>query len=216
MYAGIQEIVAHARYDRRALIIVTNGGDNTSFRTVSQVIDSALAHAVRVFSILIGGGASDYPSLMHVADTTGGRCSIATDTSMVTGFFEAIFDNLKACECSMVYRIDCAHGGRNEVELQLNNFCNGSDTAWTSYQVPLIPELFKTVYLDFGSATTYGNRDVAIRLSLRHPVPGTWFHPFSFLLRHDVQRMPPVSVRIPPASVLRGMSVTAASPTPIP
>jgi Mg-chelatase subunit ChlD len=210
MYAGIQEIVAHARYDRRALIIVTNGGDNSSFRTVSQVIDSARAHAVRVFPILIGGGARDYQSLMDIADTTGGRCYIATDTSMVKGFFEAVFDNIKACECSIVYQIDCAHGGRNEVELQLNDFCKGSDTAWTSYQVPLLPQMFKKIYMDFGSATTYGNRDVTIPLSLRSPLPGTWFHPFSFLLRHDVQRMPLVVVRIPPASVLQGMSVTTA------
>lgn len=207
-YEGIMEVADRASHQTKALILVSNGGDNTSTHSTAELIDSALHKDVRIFSIIVGGG-PDYEDMILLSDTTGGVALHAAQSSMIPSRFAMIYDILKDCECSLEYKINCPDGSENLVELQLVNYCGGNDTAYARYRVPLMPELFQELRMHLSEAWSYGGRDVTLTLRSENVPPDLTFYPLTFLLHHDPVRMPLKSVRIPPSSILSGMSVTA-------
>lgn len=207
-YEGIMEVAARATHQTKALILVSNGGDNTSTHTTGELIDSALHRDVRIFSIIVAGGL-DYEDMVLLSDTTGGVALHATQSSMIPSRFAMIYDILKDCECNLEYKINCPDGSENLVELQLVNYCGGNDTAYATYRVPLMPELFQELRMHLSAAWSYGGREVTLTLRSENVPPDLTFYPLTFLLHHDPVRMPLKSVRIPPSSILTGMSVTA-------
>ena len=65
------DLTAARQYDRQAVIILSDGGDYHSVRSLSEVIDHALEKGVPVFTI--GLGTINVAVLQQLADETGGQ-----------------------------------------------------------------------------------------------------------------------------------------------
>jgi hypothetical protein len=50
----------------------------------------------------------------------------------------------------ITYQRDCADGGMRTVELQLRDFCGGSDVKTKTYRAPLDSTTFSNLYMELG------------------------------------------------------------------
>ncbi|MDX9759657.1 MAG: VWA domain-containing protein, partial [Bacteroidota bacterium] len=72
IYAGLIELINNGVNQCRAVIAMTDGGDNASVRTPSEIIALANRHRIRVFTIGLGSGINA-TELELIAVLTGGR-----------------------------------------------------------------------------------------------------------------------------------------------
>lgn len=70
-YEGLLELQATAVNQKRAVVVLTDGGDNMSTRTTASIIGLAQTHNLRVFTIALGS-APNTTELQLVAQLTGG------------------------------------------------------------------------------------------------------------------------------------------------
>ncbi|MFZ1728736.1 MAG: VWA domain-containing protein, partial [Bacteroidota bacterium] len=128
IYAGIIELVNNGVNQCRAVIVMTDGGDNSSTRTVAEIISLANRHRIRVFTIGLGTGINA-TELEQIALLTGGRYYQTPNAGQLSAIYTEIssimFQGFQ--ECIITYERDCADGGMRTVELQLKNFCGGTD-----------------------------------------------------------------------------------------
>jgi VWFA-related protein len=70
-YAGVQALVGHQGKQSQAVVVMTDGGDNSSSKSPLDVARFALQNNKRVFTIALGTGPQTQ-QLQYLADTTGG------------------------------------------------------------------------------------------------------------------------------------------------
>jgi Ca-activated chloride channel homolog len=102
---------------RRAVILVTDGDDNSSHVTREEAIDMALRANVIVYTISTnfpGGGDSDkYDKVLdRIADATGGRAFKPFQLSEVANAFAQIQDDLRSQYALSYLPPDFVHDGR--------------------------------------------------------------------------------------------------------
>jgi Ca-activated chloride channel homolog len=94
------EVLAHSEGQRRRVIILlTDGADTSSRRTISEAVDSALENEIVIYAIGIGdkryGGVQKEP-LSDVADRTGGRAFYPKQGSDLVSVFLEIEKELRS------------------------------------------------------------------------------------------------------------------------
>ncbi|MBR9977930.1 MAG: VWA domain-containing protein, partial [Bacteroidetes bacterium] len=201
-YAGILELINDGVNVCRAVVIMTAGADNASSRTLGEVIALADRHRIRVFTIGIGNNinAADLETLARL---TGGRYYQTPNT----GHMSVLYDEIAKPECIITYERDCADGSMRTVELQLVDFCDGTDMKEESYRAPLDSATFTDLYMELGQVSGKGNTDIAIPLNLITPIDGEMCYPFEFNLQFDSQCLQFKSVTAPPGSLLEGSRI---------
>jgi Mg-chelatase subunit ChlD len=208
-YAGILELINNGVNQCRAVIVMTDGGDNASTRTPAEIISLANRNRIRVFTIGLGGSINA-TELEMIALLTGGRYYQTPNSGQLAAIYKdistIIFQGFQ--ECVITYERDCADGGLRTVELQLINFCGGTDVKTKTYRAPLDSSTFSDLYMDLGDAEGKGDTDVRVPLHLVTSIdPETMFYPLTFTLLFDQQCMQFKSVQTPPGSMIEGMPI---------
>ncbi|MFZ1729087.1 MAG: VWA domain-containing protein [Bacteroidota bacterium] len=214
IYAGLVDLVNNGVNQCRAVIAMTDGGDNSSSRTVAEIIALANRHKINVFTIGLGT-ATNATELEQIALLTGGRYYQAPNAGQLGTIYPEIMQLIrkKNQECVITYERDCADGAMRTVELQLNNFCGGSDTETHIYFAPRDSTTFSQLQMELGDVWAVGGSQVAVPLNLLTPMNGENFYPFSFSVRYDTSCMKINSIAVPPGSLLDGLPLTV---TPLP
>ena len=185
IYAGIIELINNGVNPSRAVIAVADGQDNSSTRTVAEVIDLARRHSIAVHLIGIGS-AIDATSMEQIAQLSGGRWYHAQQPSQVPGFFQQLYPVISnSRRCILEYDIigpGCPDGLLHEVVVTVDPVCGGgmaSDTV--QYFAPLDSTKNTLVDIGFGDVTVKAANSYLLPLELRTPLartvmPGISFH----------------------------------------
>ncbi len=172
---GIDQLIANGHNRCRAVILLTDGGDNSSaYNNVNSLIAYALANSVKVFTIGfdITPGSREENDLQTLAGGTGGRFYITQDGTdlarIYTDIKEAVREEYQ--ECLISYESGCPDGKQRMVDLTIKDFCGGSDTKTRVYTAPYDPSKFQTVNIRIGSGTVTGTKQITIPVYLQTPV----------------------------------------------
>jgi Ca-activated chloride channel family protein len=93
------DAIGHGRHERKALIVLSDGGDNESRLTFTEALERVLASNVVVYSIaLVDPLALDRnpKALRRLADGTGGLAFQPANVAVVSRVFEAIAHDIRS------------------------------------------------------------------------------------------------------------------------
>lgn len=187
---GIRELAQHGTNRCRAVIVLTDGGDNSSqfYRSVFEVIREALSSDVKVytigFGVLPGSGADRALSLL--ATTTGGQYYQAGTGDDLAQIYASIKESVKESfqECLIEYETGCPDGSERVVELVIKNYCGGSAAQTRTYIAPLDRSQFQNITLRVGDAEVSSTKEFIIPVRLETPVDAI-FGKCSFSIGYD-------------------------------
>jgi hypothetical protein len=211
IYSGLLLTQTQGSNQCRAVIVLTDGADNSSSRNLQEVIAYAVAHNIRVFPIGYGDDIRE-DQLSHLAQITGGNYYQTPDSSGLSGIYREISTVLYEFfqECVVDYEPRCADGQLHEVELRIPDLCGGSATKTRWYRAPLDSATFFTRHMAMGDVTVAGGEEAWVPLEMISPVFRDNFYPFTLDLRYDRQRLQLDRVETPAGTLLSGMDVHTA------
>ena len=214
IYAGIIELINNGVNSCRAVIAITDGGDNSSSRTVAEIIALSNRHDIRVFTIGLGTGVNS-TELEMIALLTGGRYYQTSNAGQLPAIYQEIstilFQSFQ--ECMLSYQRGCADGALRTVELQLANFCGGSDAKTKTYRAPLDSTTFSQLDLEIEDIWTHAGTTVNVPLKLVTPMSGEMFYPFECVVRFNAQCNDVVGIDAPSGTLLEGVPITVTPVT---
>ena len=213
-YEGLIELINNGVNPCQAVILLTDGTDNTSTRTPTEIIALANRNRIRVFTIALGASVNA-TELEMIALLTGGRYYYTANAGQIAAIHTEIMTIILQSfqECYITYDRDCADGAMRAVELQLVNFCGGTDVKTKTYRAPLDSTTFSDLYMEVGDMEASGDMDVTVPLHLLTPTGDAAFQPFTFTLRFDPQCVQFKSVSTPQGSLLDGVPLTVSPVT---
>ena len=186
IYAGLQELIANGSNQCRAVIALTDGGDNASIRTPSEVISLANRNRIRVFTIGLGSSI-DVALLQAIADQTGGRYYQTPSGAELSQIYQEIstiiFQGFQ--ECVIMYQAKCMDGGLRTVDLQLLNFCGGNDSKTKTYKALKDTSTYVPLTIEVGKKNVRGNSITKIPITLVDPIFNELFYPATFDILFD-------------------------------
>ncbi len=186
---GVQELVNNGTQECRAVILLTDGEDNSSTNTPDDVIALALNNKIRIFTIGLGTGIND-ADLQRIATDTGGKYYKAPNPSVLVGIYKEISTIIGGgfYECEITYQAKCMDGTRRNVDLTLMRLlgCPGTDTKTKSYRAPRDTTTFDPVTIRLGTETVTGGQTVDIPLYLDTPI-NEIFNKCTFKILFDEQ-----------------------------
>ena len=210
---GIQELVNSGTNRCKAVIVLTDGGDNSSqyFLTVSAVTQFAISQGVKVYTI---GYGLQHPihgqALEYLALSTGGQYYYSPDGADLAQIYASIRERVQDAyqECIISYETDCPDGSMRNVELVLKDFCGGQPVSRTrTYVAPLDRTQFKPVGMKIGDAEVGSTKEVIIPVILETPVDAVFSKSdISIGYDHNVLRCTGISTD---GTLLEGRAVSA-------
>lgn len=114
-----------ARYQKKALLLVTDGIDNSSRSTIQQVLDRVKREKVMIFAVGLlsqSGGVKAEDDLIHIAEASGGRAYFPDTPELARAMMELIARDLRE-QYTLAY-------------LPTNVLRNGT---WRSVRVEVVP-----------------------------------------------------------------------------
>jgi hypothetical protein len=172
--AAIQELLRSAKNGCRAIIVLSDGGDNGSrVHSLNSVVQMALCDSIRVFTI--GLGTSADRNLPALASRTGGKHYQSATGADLAEIYSAIRTGIIGWSfpwCYLEYETGCPDGTERTVELKLKNYCGGTVTQTVRYTAPYLPEKFQKVTLRVGDAEAQARSEVLLPVYLDTPVSG--------------------------------------------
>jgi hypothetical protein len=213
-YAGLIELINNGVNQCRAVILMTDGPDNASTRTPAEIIALAKRHIIPIFTVGLGS-VLDSDDLQMIADSTGGRYYQTSDAAQLAAMYREIYPLIigRFDECIITYDRDCADHALRTVDLELRDFCAGSDVRTRTYRAPLDSMTFRTLVMQLGRVEGRAAADIAIPLNLLTSIDNDLLYPFQFTLEFDSACVQFMSVSTPPGSLLEGASISV---TPAP
>ncbi len=186
IYAGLEEVIAHGKNHCRAVIALTDGGDNSSSHTPTELISLATRNRIRVYTVGLGTGI-DAALLQAIATQTGGRYYQTPSGSELALIYQEIFVQITQSfrECMITYQAGCKDGGLRTVDLQLLDVCGGTDTKSKTYRALKDTTTYAPLTIQAGSVVTLGNTTVKVPITLVDTLRNELFHPASFTLLFD-------------------------------
>ena len=207
LYDGIMEGILHL-IDRgynqcRAVLVFTDGWDNTSTATIQEIISLANRNRIRVFTIGLGYNVAA-TDLELLALLTGGRFYLNPNAGQISAIYKDIsailFPGFQ--EPVITYERSCADGTARNIDLQLVDFCGGTDVKSKTYRAPLDSITFSDQYLRIADVVT-APRDVVSVPVVAAELPGVAL-PFDLTFRNIHPARPMLGVEVPPRSPLHG------------
>ncbi len=210
IYTGVQALINDGVNPCRAVIAMTDGGDNSSSRGPSESISLANRNRIRIFTIGLGSGIQS-AILQNIAELTGGRYYETPSGSQLTAIYQEIstiiFQGFQ--ECLITYQAKCMDGGMRKVDLSVLNFCNGSDTKTKSYKAPKDTSTYTPLNIRLGKREGRGNQNVKVPLELLDQItPADIFYPATFTVKFDESCVQFVDIKTPPGSLLENIPIT--------
>ncbi len=208
-YAGLIELINNGVNQCRAIILLTDGGDNSSSLQPAELIALANRHRIRVFTVALGGSVNS-AELELIALLTGGKYFQTPNAGQLAAIYQEIYIIIRQGfqECIITYDAECADGGLRTVDLQLKDYCGGNDTKTKTYRAQLDSSTFSNLNMEIGDAITRSEADITVPLSLRTPINDEMFYPFQFTLEYDSACVQLKTVAAPPGSLLEGVPIS--------
>ena len=85
-YAGLAELIVNGTLQRRSMLLLSDGADNSSIRTPAEVIAQANRNGIRIFTIGLGGSVNR-TELELLSTLTGGRYFHSATASQLQQLF---------------------------------------------------------------------------------------------------------------------------------
>jgi hypothetical protein len=204
IYAGLQELAAGGVNHCRAVIVFTDGGDNGSSRTPQELIALANRNRIRIYTI----GYEDYGPKVYIeliAQLTGGKFFQNPSASQMAMIYQEISGGIFPIynECVVTYERECADGTQRNVELQLVDFCGGSDTKAKTYRAPLDSSSFRPIAVEIPKTLLLGLQQGTVPIMLDGP--DALLQPFELTLRYD-STVILTGIEVPPDALLYGVA----------
>jgi hypothetical protein len=214
VYAGLQELVANGTNQCRAVVLITDGEDNSSTRSMTEVLSLANRYRIRVFTIAIGSF-GDSTSLKDLAQQTGGTYYKVFKLADILSAQKSIVSIMRSqwLECVITYHADCMDGSTRTVDLSLLNVCGGDDVKSKIYRAPKDTTTYTPVHIGIPQVETAVNGTVDVPILLDEALSGAQFSTASFALLFDTSVLRLVALTAPPGSIYAGVNIV---PTKIP
>jgi hypothetical protein len=209
MYQGLIELINNGVNPCRAIICLTDGGDNASSRSPADIISLANRNRIRIFTIGLGTGIQS-DILRQIADLTGGRYYETPSPSQLVAVYQEIMTLLRQSfqECIISYDATCMDGGFRRVDLSVVNFCNGTDTKTKTYKAPKDTSTFTTVNLRLADTVGRFNTDIKVPVLLTSLPLNALFYNATFTVQYDAACLTFRDIKTPSGSLLAGVPIT--------
>jgi hypothetical protein len=109
--------------ERRAVVVISDGNDEGSTRTLAEIIDNALAHAVPVFTIGLGNVGSE-TDLRPLADESGGQFFFAPTSNDLHDIYVQI-SHILATQYILEYDSSSSDGNPITLDVEVSESVNG-------------------------------------------------------------------------------------------
>jgi Mg-chelatase subunit ChlD len=207
-YTGLIELINNGVNQCRAVILLTDGGDGSSTRQPAELIALANRHRIRVFTVGLGSSINSV-ELELIAQLTGGKYYQTPNAGQLVAIYQEVstilFQGFQ--ECMITYTRSCADTTTRSVQLQLRDFCGGSDSKSKTYRAPRDSATFTEFRLQAGDVSGMSGTDVVLPIQLLTPLTHDILHPFSFVLKFDPACVAFKSLSTPPGSALDGLPI---------
>ena len=90
--------MTHAKETKRAILLITDGVDNSSKHSLDEALDAAKRSRVAVYTVgllSVSGGQKAEDSLIRIAETTGGRAFFPNDVDEARMYMERVARDLR-------------------------------------------------------------------------------------------------------------------------
>lgn len=187
--AGVNELVNNGTQACRAVILLTDGEDNSSSNTPADIIALALSNKIRVFTIGLGTSINE-ADLQQIATDTGGKFYLAPNPSQLIAIYNEISTIIGGnwLECKIWYTAKCPDGTRRNVDLTLLNLlgCPGPEQTKTkSYKAPRDTSQFTPLTIKLGQETVRGGQTANIPLILETSIDNELLQISTFKILFD-------------------------------
>jgi len=173
---ALNEVANNGTNAIKAVIVLTDGGDNNSIANVQDVIARALQLGIPVHCLTAVYHAMDPDDLVRmklIADATGGEYLEMEHPDEILLVFNSIMSLVTggANDCVASYTSDCADGSWRDIRVTAE-FCGMRDSAFFRFKAPLSPST-PVMAVSFDSTYAYENGDMYIPLVVDSPSGGT-------------------------------------------
>ena len=152
----------------KAVVVLSDGGDNNSFAGVTDCINLANQYGIPIYSIGVGyeADASELVNMRKLADSTGGKFILIEHPDDIIPAFDAMASLVSggANDCDMQYISNCPDGSWRDLTV-IAEACGLADTMQVRFRAPLDPNLpaFK---VSFDSTFAYENGDLYLPVTV--------------------------------------------------
>ena len=208
-YSGLEHLIANGVNPCRAVVVMTDGDDNASTHTPSQVIWLANRNRIRVFTIGLGSVIHS-DTLRMISDLTGGRYYERPNAAQVLAIYQEITTVLITGDDETIisYITACMDGNQRKVDLSLVNICNGQDTKTKTYKAPKDTSTFQPLRFGIAKREALANADVTVPLELRESLSNEMLNTAMFAIQFDTSLLSFKAITIPPGSALEGVPIS--------
>ncbi len=186
LYLSVIEVAFNSLNPRRAVLLITDSKDDSSYRRVDEVIAAAQQHRIPIYIVRLGNEA-DSTELQMIASETGGRYyPEKLNAGQVSALYTELSIHRRETEedCALLYRRHCADGGEREVRLEWRAPC-GLVADTIRYTAPLDSSTLEPLHLALVGDTVFAGSAVSIPLRIVDPEAGRLRAPFAFTVHYD-------------------------------
>lgn len=190
---ALNEVANNGSNPIKAVVVFSDGGDNNSFATVSDVIAHARTLGIPIYSIGVAyeDNALELANMRKLADSTGGQFVIVEHPDDIIPAFDAMMSLVSggANDCDMQYISNCPDGSWRDLTV-IAEACGLADTMHVRFRAPLDPTL-PSLNVSFDSTYAYENGDLYLPVSVEGEGGGGTFTS----IRFKVLERPPLQFR---------------------
>lgn len=207
IHAGLTHVGLTGSKSRRAVIVTTDSGDNSSLHAPDSVASLSVRLGIPV--VVIGIGAS-VPSaeFSAFASLTGGAFILATDSVALAQAFreayELVADDFQVCRLD--YTTTCTDGTLRLVELEVTGVCSGNDMDNQQYRAIMDTSGRTPLVLNLPLTEALATKPFVVPVSMSSVTPGL-LHSFDMDLQFSSQCMVLDSISVPAGSPLAGSTL---------
>ena len=192
LIAALNEVATKGTNPIKAVVVMSDGGDNNSLASLQDVIALARQLGIPIFSIGLKyvDNDSELANLRALADSTGGQFLTVQHPDDIVPAFNAMMSLVSGGmnDCTFQYMSECPDGSLRELTV-IAEACGLADTAHVRFYAPLSPNL-PAFTVSFDSTYAYERGDMLVPVSINAEIPGTVEN-----LRFKVLERPPLVFR---------------------
>ncbi|MFZ1731532.1 MAG: VWA domain-containing protein [Bacteroidota bacterium] len=186
LYLNVVEVAFNSQNPGKALIVMTDSRNDSSYRNLNEVLELAKYHGIAIYMIGFGD-AIDTTEMQMIADETGGRFFISPNAGQLAAIYQEISGSRMGyeSECGVFYRTSCADGSDRQVVLEWQNLCGVMVSDTIHYTAPYYPSTLEPLHLSLTADTVLAGNNLAVELGIINPLEGTTRPSFIFTLQYD-------------------------------
>ncbi|MCB2206090.1 VWA domain-containing protein [bacterium] len=173
--AALNEVRTNGTNPIKAVVVISDGGDNKSSATLAQVIALAKQLGIPVYTIGISyiDNQDELQIMQMIADSTGGKFLSVDHPDDIANVIMSMMSHVTngANDCTFSYLSNCPDGTRRELKV-IAEACGLADTVIVHFYAPLDPNL-PTYSVTFDSTYAYERGDMLVPVTFHADISGT-------------------------------------------